>query len=102
MKMEHGHGMGMKKCWHWSCCILPIISCIMWVAGIVFVVAAWVSVIKNDLVWGYGAQWWIWNALMFGILAMYGKGRKWGGCRGGGCGCGMCGMCKPGMYKVEK
>lgn len=72
----HGHHGGF----HWSCCVLPIITKIFWVAGIVFAIAAWVSVIKNQLVWGYGAQWWVINALMFGLLSLYGRGKKHGCC----------------------
>lgn len=66
--MEH-------KNWHWGCCILPIISLVFWVASIVFTIAAWMSVVKNALVWGYGAQWWIINALIFGLLALYGRSK---------------------------
>lgn len=57
------------------------VTCIFWAAAIVFTAAAWISVFKNDLFWGYGAQWWIWNSLMFGVLALYGRG---------GCGCDDC------------
>jgi len=102
MMHDHKEGMpaegmtGKGRCWHWACCIMPIISCLFWVASIVFVVLSWISVMDaSGMVWGYGPQWWIWNAVMFGILAMY-RGCKMGSCRkGAGCGCGgSCGVCK--------
>jgi hypothetical protein len=98
-----GMAMGMSRCWHWACCILPIVSLLMWLAGIFFVVLAWASVASLEgVVWGYGPQWWIWNAVMFGILAIFG-GRAKMGCHCGSCmhgkGRGMCG-CKPGCTCV--
>src|ERR1044072_776561 len=75
----------MGRMWHWACCILPVVSCILWVAAIVFVVLSWVSVMnESGEIAGYGPQWWIWNAVMFGILALYGGRRKMG------CHCGIC------------
>jgi hypothetical protein len=75
---------------HWSCCIMPILSWIFWAAAIIFTIASWVSVTKDITVWNYGAQWWIVNALIFGLLALFGRGR----CH--------CAGCVGGMYKVEK
>ena len=74
-----GRGMMGGRMGHWYCCVLPILTCLMWIASVVFVVISWVSV-RNATgeLWGYGPQWWIWNAVMFGILATYGGGRKWG------------------------
>ncbi len=62
------------KKWHWGCCVRPTIGYIFWIAAVVFAVVSWISVVKNELVWGYGAQWWIWNTMMFGILALFGRG----------------------------
>jgi hypothetical protein len=90
MQGDMGMGMGMHHRGHWGCCILPIISKVFWAVSIVFVIASWVSVTHDKLVWGYGAQWWIVNALMFGVLAIYGRGGK---------GCGAC--CVSGMHKVN-
>jgi hypothetical protein len=70
---------------HWGCCLLPILSLLFWIVSMVFIVAAWVSVTHDKLVWGYGAQWWIVNALMFGVLSLYGRGGK------------RCGACCNGM-----
>ena len=69
--MMSGGGKMFHQYWHM---VLAIVAKIFWVAAVVFVVAAWMSVMRNDLVWGYGAQWWIWNTLMFGVLALYGRG----------------------------
>jgi len=64
---------------HWGCCILPIVTLLMWLAAIVFVVLSWISVMNvTGEVWGLGPQWYIWNAVMFGILAIYGRGKKIG------------------------
>lgn len=63
--------MMMGSRYHW---IKYVLCKIFWLAAIVATAVAWISVWKNDLVWGYGAQWWIWNSLMFGILALYGRG----------------------------
>lgn len=61
---------------HWICCVLPIVSGLMWLAGVVFVILSWISVMnETGELWGYGPQWWIWNAVMLGILATYGG--KW-------------------------
>jgi hypothetical protein len=81
------------RMWHWMCCVMPIVSCLMWVAGVVFVVLSWISVMNaTGEIWGLGPQWYIWNAVMFGILAIYGGGKKMGHhgmceCKGGACVC---------------
>jgi hypothetical protein len=78
-----------RKMLHWACCVLPTASLLMWLASIVALILSWVSVMNVEgAIWGYGPQWWIWNAVMFGILALYGGSRKMGGHKG------MCG-CKP-------
>lgn len=84
-----GGGMMGGRMGHWYCCILPTLTCLMWIASVVFVVISWVSV-RNATgeLWGYGPQWWIWNAVMFGILAIHGGGRKighHGACKDGVC-----------------
>lgn len=75
--MQHGK-------WHWGCCILPVLSIVFWVAAIIFTIFSWMSVVQNKLILNYGAQWWIVNALIFGLLALYRKGRH--------CCCGTCGV----------
>jgi hypothetical protein len=87
MKMEGAS----KRRWHWGCCILPVVSLLFWLAAIVFVVIVWTSVIRQQPVGNYPAEWWIVNALMFGVLALFGRGRRIGSCRGGCC-CGKCGV----------
>lgn len=85
------HGAAMHHhSWHWTCCVMPIVSWLFWAAAIVFTIASWVSVTKDISVWNYGAQWWIVQALIFGLLALFGRSK--------GCQCACCG----GMYKVEK
>ena len=101
-EMKGSKKWGMHhRAWHWACCILPVLTVIFWLASIVFVIAAWVSVVRRSLVWGFPPDWWLVNALMFGVLSLFGRGRKGSGCCGG-CG-GCCGShCAPGMYKVDK
>jgi hypothetical protein len=83
------------RMWHWWCCVLPVATLLMWVAAIVFVILSWVSVMNaTGEIWGLGPQWYIWNAVMFGILALYG-GRKAG--RHGMCGCKPGCDCRSGM-----
>lgn len=87
--MSSGAKMGGRMMGHWACCVLPIISLLMWLAAMVFVVLSWISVMNaTGEIWGLGPQWYIWNAVMFGILAIYGGKRKIGHH-------GMCG-CRPG------
>ena len=101
MQMGGAEGQGSmmmpaRRMWHWHCCIIPLVSLLMWLAAIVFVVLSWISVMDaSGSVWGYGPQWWIWNAVMFGILSIYGGRRKFG--RHGMCGCKEGCMCKEGM-----
>jgi hypothetical protein len=87
-----------SRCWHWACCILPIVSLLLWLAAVLSVILSWMSVMNAEgAVWGYGPQWWIWNAVMFGILAMYGGYRKIRRCGGTGmCGCKSGCGCKDG------
>src|SRR5689334_21362945 len=74
----HG-GSGM----HWVCCIVPILSLVFWVGGIVALVLAWAA--GDQMVWGKADAFWYLNALALGVLATYGRGKKWGSCRGGAC-----------------
>ena len=51
----------------------------MWIAALVFVVLSWVSVYSSEgQIWGLGPQWYIWNVVMFGILALFGGSKKIG------------------------
>lgn len=93
-----GPGMGMGgRMWHWACCVLPVVTLLMWLASIVFVVLSWISVMnQTGEIWNLGPQWYIWNAVMFGILALYGGKRM--GKHGHMCMCGKPGcVCKDGM-----
>lgn len=87
-KMMGGHGV-----WHWACCILPIVTTAFWVVAVVFLIAAWVSIRKQELVWGYSPDWWITNALVLGVLAIFGRGkhcRCYGKCAACGSPNGVC------------
>ncbi len=80
--------------WHWKCCALPVISLVFWLAAVLFTIFSWMSVVQNKLILNYGAQWWIVNALIFGLLALYGRGKH---CHHGGMGMGgRCEACMTG------
>ena len=82
MNEKEGMGMSMgSRMYHWFCCVLPTVSLIMWVAALIFVIFSWIAVFTKTpetTLWGIGAQWWIWNVLMFGILALFGGSKKIG------------------------
>jgi hypothetical protein len=82
---------------HWSCCIAPLLSIIFWVGGIVALVLAWSA--GDGMIWGKADAYWYLNALALGVLAVGGRGKKFGSCRGGSCGQGSCGDCKDGTCK---
>jgi|GEM_PF-2366000 len=82
---------------HWSCCIVPLVSLIFWVASIVALVFAWVA--GDTAVFGKADAFWYLNALALGVIAIGGRGKKPGMCRKGVCGSGKCGDCKDGTCK---
>ena len=86
---------GKRGMWHWACCVGPILSWILWIAAATSFALAWVSVLRVELIWGLGPDWWLWNALIFGVLALPGCGRKMArhGCNCGGCKDGICNCC---------
>lgn len=88
---------GMCSPMHWSCCIIPLLSIILWVGGIVSLVLAWVA--GESLALGFDALFWYVNALTLGVLATGARSKKIGACRKGGCGHGSCGDCKDGTCK---
>lgn len=91
---------------HWCCCIMPLVSGIFWGLAVVALVFAWLAW-RDVFPWGerwanyaWGAQWWYWNALVLGVLAVYGRGKRFGACKGGHCG--SCnGMCKDGSCRMK-
>lgn len=91
---------GMKVCcrMHWCCCTLPLLSGLFWLLALVALVFGWVA--WQDVFLGWGAQWWFWNALILGVLSLYGRGKSLGACKGGHCGsCG--GNCENGSCKMK-
>jgi len=90
-------GMGMHGGSRWWFLVIPWVTFLMWLAAIVFVVLSWISVFsQSGVIWGLGPQWYIWNAVMFGILAIYGGHRKmWR--RSNMCGCKPGCECKAGQ-----
>jgi len=80
MNEQAGMSKGMGgRMYHWFCCVLPTVSLLMWIAALVFVVLSWVSVYSSEgQIWGLGPQWYIWNVVMFGILALFGGSKKIG------------------------
>ena len=82
---------------HWSCCIVPLLSIVFWVAGIAALVLAWLA--GDGMIWGKADAFWYLNALALGVLAIGGHGKKLGSCRKGARDHGMCGDCKDGTCK---
>lgn len=84
---------------HWACCIVPLLTLAFWVGGIVCLVLAWSAGV--DTVLGKPDLFWYLNAVALGVLAIGGRGKKFGACRKGACGCGSgtCGGCKDGVCK---
>jgi hypothetical protein len=91
---------GKKSCnIHWSCCFFPLLGSIAWIAGLLSVVYAWISISNGQPFWGLGAAEWFWSALTLGVLAMSASRKKMGSCRCGGCGSSKCGGCEGGVCK---
>jgi len=88
---------GMCSPLHWSCCVVPLLTLVFWVGGIIALVLAWSA--GDGMILGKADAYWYLNALALGVLAMGGRGKKLGSCRKGACGHGMCGGCKDGMCK---
>ena len=83
--------METKKCgggMHWGCCWVPMLGGLAWLVAIVSAVSAWWQTRQ-----GVDATSCYWNALVFGIIALYAHRSKMGSCKkvcgtGGGCTCG--------------
>ncbi len=89
---------GMCSPMHWTCCVAPILSLVFWIGGIIALILAWAA--TNGAVLGMTVDFWYLNALALGVLAMGGRGKKFGSCRKGTCcGAGNCGSCKDGVCK---
>ncbi len=71
---------------HWACCWKPMLGVVLWTLGMLALVLAWVSIWRQNLVFGLEPLAWFWNALVLGVLALGCKGH---GCRGGHS-CGSC------------
>lgn len=69
---EHGGGM------HMHCCLMPIVSCLVWLWGLLSLIFAFVA--QDGAFWGLGGAAWMWSGLVAGVLAM-GKHKKPGMCR---------------------
>lgn len=90
--------MEMKKCgggMHWHCCLLPMLGGIMWLVAVVSAVYAWMQMRAGN----EAAMGWYYNAIAFGVIALFTKGKRMGSCKMacGGCagnGAHACGMCK--------
>ncbi len=61
----------MMKCdaWHTVCACRKILGALLWLAGFVSLVFAWVAVNKDTFL-GYDPIFWMFNAMIFGILAI--------------------------------
>ena len=74
----------MHSKWHLACCWKPVVGTVLWTAGMLSLVMAWVAVYNRGLVLGLEPLAWYWNALVLGVLAV--------GCSGHS---GHCGTCMP-------
>lgn len=77
----------MHSKWHWVCCWRPMTGMVLWGAGMLSLVMAWVAVWQRGLVLGLEPLAWYWNALVLGVL---GSGAK----HGLGGDCGSCASCE--------
>lgn len=75
----------MHSKWHWECCWKPMVGMVLWGAGMVSLVMAWVAVYRRGLILGLEPLAWYWNALVLGVLGA--------GASSMGGGCGSCGTC---------
>lgn len=58
----------MHTKWHWACCWKPMAGMVLWGAGMLSLVMAWVAVWRRGLVLGLEPLAWYWNALVLGVL----------------------------------
>jgi hypothetical protein len=89
-QMEQKKSCGM----HWGCCFLPMLAGLAWLIAVISAVSAWWKGYQ-----GIDPTSCYWNALVFGVIALYGHRAKMGSCKqacGGNAGCGSCsgGTCK--------
>ena len=73
----------MHSQWHWACCWRPMVGMVLWGAGLLSLVMAWVAVYRRGLVLNLEPLAWYWNALVLGVLGT-------GAGMGGNHGCGNC------------
>lgn len=83
--------MNHKKM-HWACCWKPMMSMVLWTAGMVCFVLGLVAITRPTGVFQISTLGWYWNALILGVLAM--------GSKGCGHGCAKCASCE--MPEEEK
>ncbi len=76
---------------HWHCCWMPMMSKLLWVLGLLDLIAGGIAYWKGGEFYGIAGQTWLWFALVKGVLATGAKGKGHHGC-GGSCG----GNCMPG------
>ncbi len=77
----------MHSKFHWACCWRPVAGMVLWGAGMLSLVMAWVAVYRRGLVFNLEPLAWYWNALVLGVL---GAGAK----HGLGGDCGSCDTCE--------
>jgi len=61
---------------HWGCCWLPLLGGLSWIVALLSAISAWMAMRS-----GADATSWYWNALAFGVLALYTRGKKMGSCK---------------------
>ena len=61
---------------HWGCCWVPMLGGLCWVIAILSAVYGWM-----EMRGGADATGWYWNALAFGVIALYARGKKLGSCK---------------------
>ena len=75
--------MNHKKM-HWMCCMMPVLSMVLWVAAMASFVLGLVAITKPAGILQISTLGWYWNALILGVLSL--------GCHGGSkMNCGSCG-----------
>lgn len=75
----------MHTRFHWKCCWQAVVGNVLWGAGLVAVVLAWVAMARKGLlVFGLEPLAWYWNALVLGVLSM-GASKSCGSCGDGVC-----------------
>jgi hypothetical protein len=75
----------------WGCECWYVFGLLLWVAAIIALVYAWVATVRGSIL-GEQAEFWFWNALILGVLAVPLRARSGNGTCGscGGSGCEVC------------